>query len=226
MEPFALPPIFVISLKDSQRREFIRERLTSLGFQFQFFDAIYGKDLNEDVLAKVDFDFYPQRFGARKALTKGELGCALSHIEVYKKMVAENIPEAIIFEDDAIVSLYFRSILSAALKKLPKRAEILFLDHGKAKVFPIMRALPERYRLARYLSPSKQSKRVVICATAYYLKLAGAKKLLAQAYPLRMPADFLTGGLQLTGIHAYGIEPACVFGGHDSHIDKQGNRYD
>ena len=220
------PPIFIISLKHSGRREFISDRLSSLGLRFQFIDAVYGKDLTDEDLSKVDFEFYPQRFGSKKPLTKGELGCALSHIGIYEKMVKENIPEAIILEDDAIVNLYFPEILKEALEKLPKRAEMLFLDHGKAKVFPLMRSLPERYRLARYLTPSKNSKRTITCTAAYYLKLEGAKKLLSKAYPLRLPADYLTGLLQLTGVHAYGIEPACSTSGHRSQIDDQGNRYD
>lgn len=41
-----------------------------------------------------------------------------------------------------------------------------------------------------------------------------------------MPADYLTGLLQLTHINAYGIEPPCVFGSYDSEIDKIENRYD
>ncbi|STO71297.1 lipooligosaccharide galactosyltransferase I [Avibacterium paragallinarum] len=89
-----------------------------------------------------------------------------------------------------------------------------------------MRSLPERYRLARYRSPSRKSKRCIIKTTAYLITLNGAKKLLKQAYPIRMPADFLTGLLQLTGIKAYGIEPPCVFGSNDSEIDKIENRYE
>lgn len=40
-----LPPIFVISLKHSPRREVISTRLKNLGLPFQFFDAIYGNEL-------------------------------------------------------------------------------------------------------------------------------------------------------------------------------------
>lgn len=220
-----LPPIFIISLKNSPRREFISKRLTDLGFAFEFVDATYGKELSEEQLKEIDFDFYPNKYAARRPLTLGEIGCAMSHIQLYEHIVHNNIEKAIILEDDAIVSLYFKEILSDALNKLPKRAEILFLDHGKAKIFPITRSLPERYRLARYLSPSKNSKRTIIRTTAYLITLDGVKKLLKYAYPIRMPSDFLTGSLQLTSIHAYGIEPACVFGGSHSEIDQMENRY-
>ncbi|UXN35753.1 glycosyltransferase family 25 protein [Avibacterium paragallinarum] len=218
--------MFVISLKHSSRREFISARLLTLGLSFEFFDAVYGKELEENDLAKVDFSFYSKEYNSLKPLTLGEIGCAMSHIKLYEHIVKNNISEAIILEDDAIVSLYFEDILRAALKKLSSSKEILFLDHGKAKVWPLMRSLPERYRLARYRSPSRKSKRCIIKTTAYLITLNGAKKLLKQAYPIRMPADFLTGLLQLTGIKAYGIEPPCVFGSNDSEIDKIENRYE
>ena len=54
---YNLPPIFVISLKDSSRREFIEKRLRGLGLQFEFFDAVYGKNLSQDELQKIDYKF-------------------------------------------------------------------------------------------------------------------------------------------------------------------------
>lgn len=224
MEKF--PPILVISLKNSPRRETISKRLTGLGLNFEFFDAIYGKDLSEAQLKKIDFEFYPKNYGAKKPLTLGEIGCAISHVNVYEYIVKNNLEETIVLEDDAIVSLYFEEILQSALAKAPKRREIIFLDHGKAKVYPFMRNLPERYRLARYRVPSKNSKRSIIRTTGYIITLSGAKKLLKQAYPIRMPSDYLTGLLQLNKLNAYGIEPACVFGDVDSEIDQIENRYD
>lgn len=56
--------------------------------------------------------------------------------------------------------------------------------------------------------------------TAYLITLNGVKKLLNHAYPIRMPSDYLTGAIQLTGVHAYGIEPPCVFMGTESEIDS------
>lgn len=223
---YPFPPIFIISLKDSSRRSIIAQRLQALGLNFAFFDAVDGRKLSEQDLAQVDYAYYPKRFG-QKPLTLGEVGCALSHIKLYEYLRERDIPEAIILEDDAFPTLYFPEILKEALKKLPKKAEMLFLDHGKAKICPFTRSLPERYRLARYLTPSRNSKRVIIRATGYYLTKIGIKKLLDKAYPIRLPADYLTGNLQLTGIHAYGIEPSCVsyFNG-ESEIYSVERRYE
>lgn len=223
---YSFPPIFVISLKNSPRREFIRKRLNGLGLQFEFFDAIYGKTLDEDTLKQVDYQYY-QDFD-NKRLTLGEIGCALSHIGVYELIKQKKIPQAIILEDDAIVSTHFKAILQSCLAKLPKRYEILFFDHGKAKSYPfIKRTLPDGYKLVRYRYPSKNSRRSIMKSTAYMLTLAGVEKLLNYAYPIRMPADFVTGFIQKTRIHAYGVEPSCVFEGlaSESELNAIEDRY-
>ncbi|MGR6660125.1 glycosyltransferase family 25 protein [Avibacterium paragallinarum] len=217
--------MFIISLKNSPRREVISKRLHSLGLEFEFFDAVYGKYLGEAELKEVDFNFYPENYNAKK-LTLGEIGCAKSHISLYEHMIKNNIPQAIIFEDDAIISHNFRELILSALDKLPAKGEILFLFHGKAKVYPFMRSLPERYRLARYRTPSKKSRRTIIGTVGYFITQKGAKKLLDVAYPIRMPSDFLTGGIQITGIIAYGIEPPCIFTDLHSEIDEIENRYE
>ena len=223
---YNLPPIFVISLKNSPRREFMAKRLSGLGLQFEFFDAVYGKELSEVELAKVDYQYY-QDFD-NKRLTLGEIGCSLSHIRVYEHIKKNHIPEAIILEDDAIVSTHFKAILQSTLEKLPSRYEILFFDHGKAKSYPLIKKnLPEGYKLVRYRYPSPNSRRSIMKATAYMVNLAGVEKLLNYAYPVRMPADFVTGFIQKTRIHAYGIEPSCVFEGlaTESEINSIEDRY-
>jgi lipooligosaccharide galactosyltransferase I len=222
---YNVPPIFVISLKNSSRREFIAKRLRGLGLQFEFFDAFYGKELSEEELAQVDYHFY--KAYNPLPLTLGEIGCATSHIKIYEHMVENNIPSAIILEDDAIVSQFFKEIIEDILSKIHHSYELVFLDHGKVKSYPFKKKLIEGYRLAHYRSPSKNSKRCIICAAAYLITLSGAQKLLNYAYPIRMPADYLTGLIQKTKVNAYGVEPPCVFRGldTDSEIDQIADRH-
>ncbi|MCK8972529.1 glycosyltransferase family 25 protein [Haemophilus influenzae] len=156
MEQF--PPIFVISLKNSPRRDIIAQRLNGLKLNFKFIDGI------------------------------------------------------------------FEAIVKDSLKKVSKNVEILFYDHGKAKSYCWKKTLVKNYRLVHYRKPSKTSKRAIMCTTAYLITLSGAQKLLQIAYPIRMPADYLTGALQLTGLNAYGVEPPCVFRGIDSEIDAMEQR--
>ena len=47
----------------------------------------------------VDHEFCQSNFGHK--ISKYEIACAMSHIKVYEKMIAENIEHALILEDDA-----------------------------------------------------------------------------------------------------------------------------
>jgi glycosyl transferase family 25 len=104
--------------------------------------------------------------------------------------------------------MHFKAIVNEIINK--NSSDIVFLHHGKAKHLPIYSSLPEGYRLAKYLTPSKNSQRGIISTGGYILTLAGAHKLLKIAYPIRMPADYLTGRLQWNKLSAAGVEPCCL----------------
>ncbi|ATP11455.1 glycosyltransferase family 25 protein [Aeromonas salmonicida] len=200
-------PVFVISLTRSQdRRAMVMKQMEHLGIGFEFFNAVDGRALTVVDLGKVDFSLAREYCG--HDLSRAEVGCALSHIRLYELIVAQGIERCVILEDDVYLHMHFKAIIETIVTC--NQADIVFLHHGKAKRWPLLRQLPEGYRLARYMTPSKHSKRGVLSAAGYILTLTGAEKLLAKAYPLRMPADYLTGRLQLNGLTASGVEPCCL----------------
>lgn len=200
-------PVFIISLtRSADRRAMVERQMSHLGINFEFFDAVDGKSLPSDRLAKVDFNLARETCG--HDLSLGEVGCAMSHINIYEVMVEREIPRCVILEDDIYVHMHFKAIVNEVTNK--NSSDIVFLHHGKAKHFPIYSSLPEGYRLAKYLTPSKNSKRGIISTGGYILTLAGAHKLLKIAYPIRMPADYLTGRLQWNKLSAAGVEPCCL----------------
>lgn len=203
--------IYIISLERNKERQIlISNRMNQLGLNFEFFHGVDGSSLTENELNLVDQKFCQENFG--HIMNKSEIGCAMSHIGVYEKMVAEKIPHALILEDDAYLLSCVPDILSSIMDK--PRFDMLYLFHGKAKRWPLWRKLPHDYRLVHYISPSRKSKRCIIGAVAYALSFYGAKKLLDNAYPVRMPADYLTGLIQRNKLNTFGIEPNCVDTGH------------
>ena len=216
----AMPPIYVINLaRSAERRASIEKQMQRLGLDFNYFPAVDGKLLSSGELACVDFELAHKTCG--HPITLSEVGCALSHLQIYEKMVQEQLPYCLILEDDVHLHMHFKKIVERIME-MDKTWDILFLHHGRAKSWPWKSALPEQYRLARYRSPSKNSKRTIISAAGYILSLSGAQKLLAKAYPIRMPLDYLTGFLQLTGAEAYGVEPCCMdVGLFDTTIDDR-----
>ncbi|MBW3807989.1 glycosyltransferase family 25 protein [Aeromonas jandaei] len=200
-------PVFIISLtRSADRRAMVERQMSHLGIAFEFFDAVDGKSLPSDRLAKVDFNLARETCG--HDLSLGEVGCAMSHINIYEMMVERNIPRCVILEDDIYVHMHFKAIVREIINK--NNSDIVFLHHGKAKHLPIYSSLPEGYRLAKYLTPSKNSQRGIISTGGYILTQAGALKLLKMAYPIRMPADYLTGRLQWNKLRAAGVEPCCL----------------
>lgn len=106
---------FIISLPQEEvRRQPLIHQLTECGLDFSVFDAVHGAVLSERELEEA----YDKEKAIRvfcRELSKGELGCALSHIALYRKMVEENIPYGLILEDDAKI---IDMDLADTLKKL------------------------------------------------------------------------------------------------------------
>ena len=99
---FKPPPIFVISLPRSvERREAISARLKNLGLHSTFFDAIDGADFYTDARY---FNAEKCKAHEKRIMNAGEVGCALSHIGVYKKIEEQKLPFALVLEDDALIS--------------------------------------------------------------------------------------------------------------------------
>lgn len=99
--------IFVINLeKDSHKKETFIKNFNKFNLDYEFIKAVYGKGLSEYELDKLVYD-YKNSF-----ITFGEIGCALSHLKIYQKMINEDIKYALILEDDALCSDEFLKYLN------------------------------------------------------------------------------------------------------------------
>lgn len=105
--------IFVISLKDAvQRRASMTGQLSSLGLDFEFQDAILGKALSAVKVKELVDQTMAYRYEGFQ-LTPGEIGCALSHLAVYRRIIDEKIPYALVFEDDVAIRPELASLVAA-----------------------------------------------------------------------------------------------------------------
>ncbi len=92
-------PVFVISLeRATDRRTDIRARLEAAGFQYTIVDAVDGQNLSN---YNYRADDRSHKFLRGRKVSNNEIGCYLSHYNLWQKMVTENIEVALIFEDDA-----------------------------------------------------------------------------------------------------------------------------
>lgn len=200
----SLPPLFVINLERSTaRKDTMKRQLDRLHLPHVFFPAVDGQTLSES-----DLRCYARRrrrllFG--KDLSRNELGCLLSHRAIYRKMIDENIPVAIVLEDDAILSDDFEMVLRALLKKPLHWDMIRFLSRAK------------NYRQGRDLGPLVGKYRLMRPrgipggAYAYMLTLHAAKTLNDNMHKNWVPVDILHGKIWQTFLHRiYSVNPSPV----------------
>jgi GR25 family glycosyltransferase involved in LPS biosynthesis len=104
-------PIYIINLeKRLDKKKSTEKKLTNLGIKnFKFLKAVDGSKLNEsDLLNSYNND------GSKllnREMGKSEIGCSLSHLEVAKIIIKENLDYVLILEDDAELTLDFKLFL-------------------------------------------------------------------------------------------------------------------
>ena len=90
--------IFIINLKRADaKRERMKGLLEEIGCDYEFFEAIDGSHVDTSKFKASSYWMDPYH---HTHMTEGEIGCALSHFMVWKKIVESNIDRAIILEDD------------------------------------------------------------------------------------------------------------------------------
>jgi glycosyl transferase family 25 len=174
---------FIISLpKDKNRRESLERQLQKLALPFSVVEAVHGESLSAEEL-EASYDRKKAISLFNRELSKGEIGCALSHMSIYEKMIAEDIPHALILEDDARI---LDDDLSATLSALAQRYTdgtpvAVLLNHvrrydGSSKLrLDDTRCVYDAYR--------------GVCAHGYFVTKAAAEILARNLYPVYVVAD-------------------------------------
>ena len=183
-------PILVVNLtRSKERRVYMQEQLDAFGVRYEFYSAVDGNALTPQQRACYSEEESVRQFGY--PLTNGEIGCALSHLQIYEKMVAEDIAELLILEDDAAIKKDFFSIIFQRAQWAP--ADWKMLHFATKKDDTTNNTLPyyfidtqKRYRLYRYTEYYNRTH-------CYIVKQESAKWLIKAGYPIHFPADILKG---------------------------------
>lgn len=149
------------------------------------FPAIYGKTYNYSNLIEngVIRDWWDKGKweGGRGKMIKmspGEVGCVLSHYFVWKRIVEERIPVAMVLEDDAInTEDNLLSVIRKEISHLPKNWDIFLLGFWMHTGDLGIRINPHIYKVKEFA-----------LTHSYLISLEGAKKLL-NLLPIDMPID-------------------------------------
>lgn len=189
--------VFVINLKKNKERlALIDQRLRDLGVAYGRIEAVYGRDVPPAEKHRNSSRFwwwcikgYPMR--------DGEYGCAMSHLNVYRRMVEENVPTACVLEDDAVPR-----------DELPQLLDWLedHIDAGRPQVVLISNH--------RDTDPSRELGLNSVMSGSftdgYVITLPAAKKILAKNLPIKCPSDTWTFWRQKWRIELYQAYPEGV----------------
>lgn len=122
-----LPKVFVVAHpKFHERYTYIKKHLADRNVAEPVYVGVVGKD----VLAAGSASQHAPELSA------GQIGCALSHINAYKKMIEMGIEKAVIIEDDAILPQNFNDIVSLAATYL-REGEIISLHSPTMQPQPL-----------------------------------------------------------------------------------------
>lgn len=177
------PPIFLINLDDStERLKAAYERLAPFGLNITRVSAVVGKNVDTDTLNNY-YSARKNREGYYRELGPGEIGCFLSHLKVMQTIVDNEVPYAIILEDDfKVVGDLEQSIL--ALENIDFAWDMVkFAEYGNK-----VRPTAYQFKLNNEFD-LKIQKKVSAGTCAQAVSLAGAKKILESCIPFGRPID-------------------------------------
>jgi glycosyl transferase family 25 len=104
---------FVLNLeRHTDRRAAIEKQLQGRGIDYEILPAVDGQKLSADTLAAIYAPAKTQEFLGRQ-LTMGEIGCAMSHCMALGRVVSDNLPAALILEDDAFIGPMVKRVIDS-----------------------------------------------------------------------------------------------------------------
>lgn len=212
--------INVINLdKDTVRWEVLVQRLIACGVPqtaIHRLPAVYGKNLsNRELTNKASFK-------ARLFCTPGMIGCYLSHVKFWEKVISESEPYQIVLEDDAIVSPGFHQRAQQMIDEVQDNTETrdawdVLLLGAFSCVHPDCRYGVYRGQ-AFLLGDGRQPRRVTshihiphrpLGTHAYILSKRGARKLLKLASRATWHVDCVIWGIR--DLDLFLCDPMLVF---------------
>lgn len=199
---------FIINLDSAHERKITMiAQCDRYGLDYQITEAVNGKALPQEVISAVTAD-YPTC-----ALTRGEIGCTLSHLNIYSAVIREKLECALILEDDAVITEEITQWLSAIEKSISRtRPEIYILSGIDAYNKWITKSISDRLTCYRMINGSRSH--------GYIINKPAAEALIRTNLPVRFEADRWPLFRDICGVSVWCLEKEII---GTSDIDKNGS---
>ncbi|MGH0157726.1 UNVERIFIED_CONTAM: hypothetical protein FKN15_046046 [Acipenser sinensis] len=179
--------VYLINLhRRPDRRDRMVRTLYEQDIDVKVMDAVDGGALNSSDIKQLGVDLLPGYYDpfSGRTLTKGEVGCFLSHYNIWKEMVDLQLERAVVFEDD----VRFQGNFKKRLLRLIEEIDLVELDWdliylGRKQVNPTQEQPVENVRNLVEAGYSYWT-------LSYVISLQGATKLLnAEPLSKMVPID-------------------------------------
>ncbi|NOU50178.1 glycosyltransferase family 25 protein [Pseudoalteromonas sp. JBTF-M23] len=198
------PPIYLINLDQSpERLEKSSARLKEQNINFERISGVYGKTLSDIDLIKNYQPLLNRRLFYRP-LSKGEIGCYMSHRKAWQAIVDNKHPYAIVMEDDFRLVGDLHNVF-ATIEQLPVKWQLIKLAAYENRTRPI--AFSHRVNDTFNLVVHKKAM-TGCCAQA--ISYEGAKALLAATEYFARPVDTDLQHVWETKVPVYSLMPYYI----------------
>jgi len=194
-------PIFIINLKhDAEKKAHMQELCDKYSLFPEFIEAVNGKLLSDDFIESI-YSKEGSLDSIGRELSKGEIGCALSHKKIYQKMLDENIEKALVLEDDID---FCESLLRyfSEISNFPKRWELVLLGHHSNRSRKEL--TPYSFWYKKILNNTCTLRRpceISYGTYGYFINKQGAKRILNEIRKIILPIDHYTGNSKYINLY-------------------------
>jgi glycosyl transferase family 25 len=186
-----------ISLADQHdRRQYMRAQLDALGMPYRFFDAV-----------RVDLSHgWPEMYARKRRLAHsgvdlraGEIGCYLSHRQVWQRFLAGDDELCLVIEDDVELHADFAEVVNALCDSHADWEFVRLFAIMKKPSFPA-RPIIGPYRIVDYLAQPNGTQ-------GYLLNRRAAERLVAYTATMWQAIDMAIDCEWDHGVAVQGVEP-------------------
>uniref|UniRef100_A0A672N0U3 procollagen galactosyltransferase n=1 Tax=Sinocyclocheilus grahami TaxID=75366 RepID=A0A672N0U3_SINGR len=218
--------VFMINLKRrADRRECMLRALREQEIDCKIIAAVDGKAMNVSEIHAMGVQMLPGYSDPYhgRPLTRGEMGCFLSHYNIWKEIVDRGLKTSLLLEDDLRFEIFFKRRLQNLMREVESKGldwDLIYIGRKRMQVDRPEKAVPN----IRNLVEADYS----YWTLGYMMSLQGAKKLL-KAEPLskmlpvdeflpimfnKHPVSDYMDQFETRDLKAFSAEPLLVFPTH------------
>uniref|UniRef100_A0A8C2KMG4 procollagen galactosyltransferase n=1 Tax=Cyprinus carpio TaxID=7962 RepID=A0A8C2KMG4_CYPCA len=188
LDKMGFDEVFMINLlRRSDRRERMLRTLYEQEIACKITAAVDGKALNASQIKAMGIQMLPGYSDPYhgRPLTKGELGCFLSHYNIWTEIVDRGLKASLVIEDDLRFEVFFKRRLQNLMEEIESQRldwDLIYIGRKRMQVDRPEKSVPRIHNLVE----ADYS----YWTLGYMISLSGAQKLL-RAEPLRkmLPVD-------------------------------------